>query len=656
MSNQNEEEWVSEDPSEERLKEILSSKVIAIDLETKDTGLMEKGPGWATNDGYVTGVAISTDTFKKYYPLNHAIDEQTGGGNLENKEQVIAWLKQIAESSNDKVFHNASYDVGWLRTLGINVKGKIHDTMVSSALINENRLSFSLDACTKAIGEPGKNDGDLWKFVKSDGNANKGIKDPKKDMYKIPAKYVAIYAETDTELTYKLHMHNLKEIKKQELSEIYDIETRLIPCLVDMRAQGVRVDLEGAEKAKRFLIEEEKKLLMSIKKEAGMHVEIWAAASIAKAFDKLKIKYPRTSKTKAPSFTKQFLTRNEHPLSKLIVEAREFSKTSSTFIDGILNYEHKGRIHAEIHQMKSGEDAKSGTVTGRFSYSNPNLQQIPARNPALKNLVRSLFIPDEGKKWGMIDYSQQEPRLVVHFAEACNIANGTNFKSKRRTYDTQAFVMGYRTGDADFHEMVAEIADVERKIAKTINLGLFYGMGKKKLAEQLNLDFTEASAIINEYNKKVPFIKDLSNEAMEILEERDYVTTVLGRRCRSFGFVPKVWGHKGKDGESYWKTEEEAKKNCPDYNGDETYKKAYAYKALNKLIQGSAADQTKKAMVDLYEQDGIIPHIQVHDELNISVENKEQALNIKTKMENAVELLVPSVVDYKLTKNWGESK
>ncbi len=116
MSNQNKEEWVSEDPSEERLKEILSSKVIAIDLETKDTGLMEKGPGWATNDGYVTGVAISTDTFKKYYPLNHAIDEQTGGGNLENKEQVIAWLKRVAESSNDKVFHNASYDVGWLRT------------------------------------------------------------------------------------------------------------------------------------------------------------------------------------------------------------------------------------------------------------------------------------------------------------------------------------------------------------------------------------------------------------------------------------------------------------------------------------------------------------------------------------------------------------
>ena len=648
--------------SDQEFPDLSNEKLIAIDLETKDTDLLIKGPGWATNNGYVTGIAVGTRDKQWYFPIGHCLEETFGGGNMD-KEKVISWFKPLAESSVDKVFHNASYDVGWLRTLGINVKGKIHDTLISSSLIDETRRSFSLDSITKELNMDGKDERKLRIAAERVGA------DPKKEMYKIPAPDVEEYAKKDVELTYKLYLHNLIELNKKDssgkdLNNIYDLETRLLPCLVDMRANGVRVDLEGAEKVKKQLVTKEKELLQKIKEEAGMNVEIWAAASIAKAYDKKKILYPRTTKTDKPSFNKAFLKEDSSPLSKLILEAREMSKTNSTFIDGILRHQHKGRIHSEIYQMKSGEGAEAGTVTGRFSYANPNLQQIPARNDELRKVVRGLFIPEEGMHWGMFDYSQQEPRLVVHFAEQQNKANNSSYMDLNPKYQTTDFVRGYKKekSKTDFHEMVSKIANVERGMAKTINLGLFYGMGKAKLTEQLGLEREDAEALFKQYHASVPFVKQLSNFATRRAEKNEYITTLLGRRCRFFGFVPLGWNAAG-----FYKTREEAEAAHPDsvYVDDETgeeikreknYKIAYAYKALNKLIQGSAADQTKKAMVDLYEQDGIIPHIQVHDELNISVENKEQALNIKTKMENAVELLVPSVVDYKLTKNWGESK
>ena len=462
-------------------------------------------------------------------------------------------------------------------------------------------------------------------------------------MYKIPAMYVGHYAEQDARLTYDLFFHNQKEIEEQKLQQIYDLETRLQPCLIDMRAQGVRVDLQAAENAKKDLIADEKAALFQIKKLSNVDVNVWAAASVAKAFDNMNISYSRTP-TGKPSFTKNFLVKHKSELAQLVVKARESNKAHTTFIDSIMRHQHKGRIHSEIHQMRSDD---KGTVTGRFSYSNPNLQQIPARNKEIKNKIRSLFIPDEGKKWGSFDYSQQEPRMVVHFAERINEVDGFSYKSKRPTMDTKRFIEGYRRGEADFHEMVAEMADIERDTAKTINLGLFYGMGQGKLKETLGIDDETAQVLISDYNDKVPFVKKLSRRAMESMESKGFVTTVYGRRCRSFGFVPIKWGVSG-----FYKTEEEAKAILKEGN----YKKAYTYKALNKLIQGSAADQTKKAMVDLYEQDGIIPHIQVHDELNISIENEEQAKRIINVMEHCIKLNVPSKVDCEIADNWGDAK
>jgi len=191
------------------------------------------------------------------------------------------------------------------------------------------------------------------------------------------------------------------------------LETQLFPGLIDMKIKGVRVDIQKAHTLKKELASQEETLLLKVKKETGIEPQIWAARSIAKVFDKLGLEYERTKKTQAPSFTKNFLQEHTHPLVQCIAKARETNKAHTTFIDTIIKHQYKGRIHADINPIRG---VGGGTVTGRFSYSNPNLQQIPARNKHLGPMIRSLFIPEHNHTWGCFDYSQQEPRLVVHYA------------------------------------------------------------------------------------------------------------------------------------------------------------------------------------------------------------------------------------------------
>ena len=397
-----------------------------------------------------------------------------------------------------------------------------------------------------------------------------------------------------------------------------------------MRFLGVRVDVEAAHKLKQELVEKEKECLQKIKKETSIDVQIWAARSIEKVFQKLNLKYDSTAKTNSPSFTKNFLQNHEHPLVKLVARAREINKSHTTFIDTILKHSHKGRIHAEINQIRSDQ---GGTVTGRFSYNNPNLQQIPARNKELGPLIRSLFIPEEGHTWGCFDYSQQEPRLVTHYASLDDL------------YKVNEVVDAYNDEpDTDFHKIVADMANIPRSQAKTINLGLFYGMGKNKLQAELGVSKENADDLFRTYHDKVPFVKMLMESVMRRAQDRGRVRTLLGRRCRFNLWEPNQFGiHKALS------HEEALTEHGPGI------KRAYTYKALNKLIQGSAADMTKKAMVDLYKE-GIIPHIQIHDELDISVKSPEHAEKIKEIMESAVELEVPNKVDYESGSNWGNIK
>jgi DNA polymerase I-like protein with 3'-5' exonuclease and polymerase domains len=418
-----------------------------------------------------------------------------------------------------------------------------------------------------------------------------------------------------------------KEIYSQDIEDIFKLETELFPCLVDMRFLGVRVDVEGAHKLKENLLAQEKECLQKIKKETGLDTQIWAARSIAKVFQKLNLPFDRTEKTSAPSFTKNFLQNHPHPIVKQIARAREINKSHTTFIDTILKHSHKGRIHAEINQLRSDQ---GGTVTGRFSYSNPNLQQIPARNKELGPMIRSLFLPEEGHTWGCFDYSQQEPRLVVHYAALQNM------------YAVGDVLEAYKDGDADFHQIVAEMADIPRSQAKTINLGLFYGMGKNKLQAELGVNKERANDLFKQYHARVPFVKQLMDSVMARAQDRGKVRTLLGRLCRFHLWEPNQFGiHKPLTHDAA------LAEHGPGI------RRAYTYKALNRLIQGSAADMTKKAMIELHKE-GITPHIQVHDELDISV--SDNADNIKDIMESAVELEVPNKVDYESGPNWGTIK
>jgi len=309
---------------------------------------------------------------------------------------------------------------------------------------------------------------------------------------------------------------------------------------------------------------------------------------------------------------------------KRIARAREINKAHTTFIDTILKHSYKGRIHAEINQLRSDN---GGTVTGRFSYSNPNLQQIPARNKELGPRIRSLFLPEEGHTWGCFDYSQQEPRLVVHYA------------TLQKLYGVEEVLNAYREGDADFHTIVADMAEIPRLQAKTINLGLFYGMGKNKLQAELGVSKDKAEELFRQYHGKVPFVKKLMDNVMNRAQDRGQIRTLLGRLCRFHLWEPNQFGiHKPLSHDAA------LMEHGPGI------KRAYTYKALNRLIQGSAADMTKKAMINLHKE-GIIPHIQVHDELDISVNNN--ADKIKQIMEDAVSLEVPNKVDYESGPNWG---
>ena len=607
-------EWVMP----EELKNLKGIKEIAVDLETNDPDLKELGSGNVIGNGHIAGVSLAIEGWSGYYPIQH---EQ--GGNMD-RALVINWLKDLFKQEYTTfIFHNAMYDVCWLQAAGINIKGKIVDTMIAASLIDENRLSYQLNTLAKHYVGIGKDEKVLYNAAKEYGL------DPKKELWRLPAMFVGQYAERDAEATLKLWQRLHRELHDQELIDIFTLETQLFPCLVEMRFKGVRVDLEKAQKIKTNLMAREQKILNKIKDLTGLHVEIMAARSIAKAFDKLKLPYDRTAKSNEPSFTKNFLQNHPHELAQSIADAREINKAHSTFIDSITKHSHKGRIHADINQIRSDQ---GGTVTGRFSMSNPNLQQIPARHPELGPLIRSIFIPEENCKWGSFDYSQQEPRILVHYAKLQNLPG------------VHEIADAYKAGDADFHKVVADMAGIQRKQAKTINLGLMYGMGKNKLMAELGLMKESAEKLIRQYHAKAPFVKQLMDNVSRKANDRGKIRTLLGRACHFDLWQPVQFG--------VFKPLplEQARKNY-----DEPLKRAFTYKALNKLIQGSAADMTKKSMVELYKN-GIIPHIQIHDEVDISVESDKKAEQIVQIMEEAVVLQIPNKVDYESGANWGDIK
>jgi len=602
--------------------DLTGYKEVAVDLETKDPNLTTLGPGWARNDGHIIGIAVAAGEYKGYFPIRHE-----NGHNLDPRI-TMKWIKkQMSVPEMNVIMHNATYDAGWLRAEGVEIKGRIIDTMVTGALVDENRWSFGLDAMARDYAGIRKNE----KLLKA-AALERGL-NPKSEMYKLPSKFVGGYAEMDAVATLALWQALKVLIDKDELWDVWNLEIDLIPCMLDMRTKGVRVDLEKAELNKKLLRDQSTHLRGVLEKEAGMDVDIWASASIQKMFDKLKLEYPRTDKG-APSFTKSFL--NDHPakIAQVLVKLREFDKADSTFIDSILRHETNGRIHTELHSTRRDQ---GGTVTGRFSSSNPNLQQIPARDPDIKRLIRGLFIPEEGCKWGSFDYSSQEPRLLVHFASM--------IPSTIRHPVVDDIVEEFNNGDVDLHQMVADLANITRKQAKTVNLGIMYGMGVAKLADQLGISKDDAKDLIARHHSKVPFVKGLADLASKQGDKNGQIRTLMGRKSRFHLWEPVTFGV----GAPLAYDDAVKKYGSLGYS----VRRAFTYKALNKLIQGSAADQTKKAMLDCYNE-GYTPMLTVHDELCFNIESEEQTARIKEIMETGIKLSIPSKIDVDIKDNWGE--
>jgi len=601
--------------------DLSEAKEIAIDLETCDPNMEKFGPGWPRKDGFIVGYAVAVDGWCGYYPIAHE-----GGGNLD-KRIVEMWIADILKLPCPKIMHNAAYDLGWLLASGFEVNGDIIDTMIAAGLVDENRFSYALNS----LGF------DMLKEVKSEEALKKAAADfgvhPKKEMWKLPAMYVGAYGEQDAALTLKLWHHLQVLMRQEEVESIFELERELLPVLVGITYKGIRFDRDKAEQLIIELRDKEKKLIKNINKEAGVPVDIWAAASIAKAFDELGINYPRTEKG-APSFTRSFLEGCDHKVAKAIVAAREVNKTHNTFLQPYLDAsEADGRIHSHINQLRGDF---GGTVTGRLSMAQPNLQQVPARHPVTGPMVRGLFLPEEGELWAAADFSSQEPRLLVHYASLLQLDGAEKMATAYR-----------EDPDTDFHQMVADMAGITRKQAKTIGLGLMYGMGKRKLSEQLDLSLEEASELIQTFHERVPFLRGTVHSVQKKIEHPasgGAIRTLLGRKCRFPLWEPQAWG---------------INKALPYEEAYAKYgariKRAFSWKGTNKLIQGSAADQVKSAMLAVHKA-GFNLMLQVHDEIALSVKTREEAEEAAQLMREAVKLDVPSKVDVEIGETWGSAE
>ena len=607
------------------VNKIDEAKLIAIDTETYDPNLKTMGPGGFRKDGHVAGISISTDSgYTEYFPIGHE-----GGGNL-NKTKVISFLLYIYQSKKKLIFANAMYDVEWLYSLDnrltLTRDHRIYDVQTIEHLIDENKLKYSLDSLAKFYLRKSKYEVELEQAVLYKFGKRAKVKE---NLWRLHANEVCEYAKEDALLTLQIYQKQQYRIKREEIESIVDFESRLIPVLFHMRKKGVRVDVDKAHSLYTELEKKQSEVQTMLNRLGGTEVNVWANASLKEAYDKNSIGYNYTAKG-TPSFTASWLETQMDDVSQSILKVRKLDKIRNTFVKNmIIDKASNGRIYCGFNPM--------GTVTGRFSSQYPNLQQVPARDPELGPMIRSLFIPEEDCEWVCADYSQQEPRVLVHYASLKEMDTAIKVKDEFNKND-----------DTDFHQMVADMASIPRKQAKTINLGLFYGMGNKKLAAELGLDNDQAYELFNKYHDKVPFVKELSRQVSNVASTRGYIKTLLGRKRRFDKWEPRdSWGER-----AYSLSEAHAQ-----YPKQEL-KRAYTHTAMNALIQGSSADITKAAMVKIYEAgllDEIDLKLTVHDELDFSVEPLKQkcfdeSLQI---MKTCVDLKVPLKVDVEKGLNWG---
>jgi len=628
---------------------LADAKVLAIDTETKDIELTTKGPGWRrTGDegAQIVGLAVGTpDGGRWYFPMRHTIAPEQ---NLD-PGHVLAWARDnICTPGQTKVGTNLMYDIDALWSEGVPVTGPFIDVQFAAALLDENRFSYSLENLMQDYLGVGKTKDELRNWVEraygDDDNYRANI-------WRAPPCLVGPYAEGDVDGPLRLWEVMQKQLAEQNLTELFWTEAELVEPLVYMRQRGVRVDVEYAKRLDSELTAAIELLDAKITAIAGHAISTTAKDDLVRLFDKSGIQYPRT-KTGLPSITQEFLERCGHPVAMLVVERRKLTKYRDTFVRGyVLDLHVNGRLHALFHPLRNGEN---GAVSGRFSSSLPNLQNIPVRDPVWGPKLRALFLPDEGELWGRHDWAQIEYRFLAHYA------HGPSGKVVRQQYrddpttDFHEMTLGMVAPVAGWDISTPELRKQRRKPVKNINFGLCYGMGKDKLTSDLGLDAGAGADLFRAYHTAVPFVKATSDAVTQVARDRGWIMTVAGRRARFTLWEPR-----------FARKDNDKDKALPYEQAVEVYSgrmvRAFTHKALNRLLQGSAADLMKVAMRDMWRAGihHVLGHMLItcHDETGHSVpqtaEGREALNEVKHIMETCMKLRVPVIAEQSIGVNWG---
>lgn len=534
--------------------------------------------------------------------------------NDEEAQKIVNEFKPIYENENIlKIGQNIKYDLLVLQNYGVELKGKIFDTMIAHYLLQpelhhgmdylaEVYLNYQTIHIEELIGSKGKN---------------------QKNMADLPPTAVYEYACEDADVTLKLKNVLEPLLKENDCDRLFwEIEMPLMPVLAYMERNGVCIDREGLKETSRLYTEEMNRIEKEIHELAGTDFNIASPKQVGEVlFDRLKIvDKPKKTKTGQYVTSEEVLEslRTKHPVVEKILEHRGLKKLLGTYIDALPKLVNPvtGHIHTSFNQTI--------TTTGRLSSSNPNLQNIPVRNEYGKE-IRKAFIPEEGCLFFSADYSQIELRIMAHLS-----GDEHMIEAFRNGQDIHA-----ATAAKIFKKELNEVTKEERSKAKTANFGIIYGITAFGLAERMGVSRTEAKELIEGYFQTYPKVKEYMNRSIEMAREKGYTETVYHRKC-----------------------------HLRDINSHNAVVRGYAERnAINSPIQGSAADIIKIAMIRIYrrfreEQLRSKMILQVHDELNFSVypEEKEKVQQIVIEeMENAYSMLVPLEADYGWGKNWLEA-
>ncbi len=576
---------------------LMTNKIVSLDTETTSTTAI---------NAELVGLSFAIKEKEAFYvaiPANH-----------EEALKLVNIFKPLYEQPDIlKVGQNIKYDYEVLMNYGIEIKGKMFDTMIAHYLIQpelrhnmdylaEVYLNYQTVHIEELIGAKGKN---------------------QKSMRDLPPTKVYEYAAEDADIT--LRLKNVLEPKLKELNLeklFWDIEMPLVPVLAAMERTGVRIDTKALEETSANLTKRQAEIEEHIYELAGERFNIASPRQVGEIlFGKMKIVEKAKTTRRGQYVTSEEVLqqlRSKSPIIDDILNYRGLRKLLSTYIDALpkLVNPRTGHIHASFNQAI--------TSTGRLSSSDPNLQNIPVRDDDGRE-IRRCFIPEPGCLFFSADYSQIELRIMAHLSKDPNM-----LEAFREGFDIHA-----ATAAKIWHKDIKDVTDAQRKKAKTANFGIIYGITTYGLAQRMDIENKEAKQIIEDYFRTFPGVKNYMEKSKEMVREKGYAETLFHRR-----------------------------RYLPDITSRNATVRGFAERnAINAPIQGSEADIIKVTMINIFNRfkaENIKSKmiIQVHDELNFSVypEEKEKVEKIVVEeMQKACKLSVPLVADAGWGNNWLEA-